>query len=202
MKVHFPKCEVIPRTDLYPRGADATVMTLPVDGFSSMCFSASPKGRTESSPSRWKTRACIGVRLTYENENLPVLVQWKSMRSGDYALGIEPANTFNGTAQREEERTLKRIKAGQSPTFRLRWSATICNIARRVWVVRRAAYFAQKAFVFCIISPLTKNKKGLHCNRQFVNMRKGCVDMQWIVPAIIGGVLIILLWGISAYNNL
>jgi len=33
-------------------------------------------------------------------------------------------------------------------------------------------------------------------------MRKGCVDMQWIVPAIIGGViLIILLWGISAYNN-
>lgn len=33
-------------------------------------------------------------------------------------------------------------------------------------------------------------------------MRKGCVGMQWIVPAIIGGVVvIILLWGVSAYNN-
>lgn len=34
----------------------------------------------------------VGVELTYPYEELPYLTQWKSMKSGEYALGIEPGN--------------------------------------------------------------------------------------------------------------
>ncbi len=36
------------------------------------------------------------LEMTFEKENLPYLVQWKSMASGDYVLGVEPATSkFN-----------------------------------------------------------------------------------------------------------
>lgn len=36
----------------------------------------------------------IGAYITFEHEYLPVLTQWKSVRSGDYILGIEPGNSL------------------------------------------------------------------------------------------------------------
>ena len=33
------------------------------------------------------------VSINYDKEKLPCLVEWKSMVSGDYALGIEPSTT-------------------------------------------------------------------------------------------------------------
>ena len=36
----------------------------------------------------------VGARLTYETRHLPYLIQWKCMRSGEYALGIEPGNNL------------------------------------------------------------------------------------------------------------
>ena len=35
----------------------------------------------------------IGVELNYSKEDFPCTLEWKSMISGDYALGIEPATT-------------------------------------------------------------------------------------------------------------
>ena len=34
----------------------------------------------------------LGVRIDFSTEALPYFFQWKSMASGDYALGLEPAN--------------------------------------------------------------------------------------------------------------
>ena len=36
----------------------------------------------------------IGAYLKYETRHLPYLIQWKCMRSGEYALGIEPGNNL------------------------------------------------------------------------------------------------------------
>ena len=36
----------------------------------------------------------IGVEMTYDVNALPVTVEWKSMASGDYALGVEPATSI------------------------------------------------------------------------------------------------------------
>jgi hypothetical protein len=38
----------------------------------------------------------MGIKATvsYDSSRLPVLSQWKCMKSGDYALGIEPGTSF------------------------------------------------------------------------------------------------------------
>ena len=35
----------------------------------------------------------IGLQLSYTNENLPYFMEWKSTASGDYVIGLEPANS-------------------------------------------------------------------------------------------------------------
>ena len=35
----------------------------------------------------------IGIKLEFNRRNLPYFMQWKSMASGDYVLGLEPANS-------------------------------------------------------------------------------------------------------------
>jgi len=56
----------------------------------------------------------IGAYIRYETEYLPYLVEWKCMRTGEYALGIEPANSLIGgmQAERKAERSRK-IAAGE-----------------------------------------------------------------------------------------
>ena len=36
----------------------------------------------------------VGVKLSYFAENLPILTVWKSLRAGEYALGVEPGNSY------------------------------------------------------------------------------------------------------------
>jgi hypothetical protein len=43
----------------------------------------------------------LGVYIAFDRNQLPVLTQWKSMASGDYALGIEPGNSKVGGREKE-----------------------------------------------------------------------------------------------------
>lgn len=56
----------------------------------------------------------IGAAITFDAEYLPYLVEWKCMRSGEYALGIEPSNNFIGgmPTERKAGRSRK-IAAGE-----------------------------------------------------------------------------------------
>lgn len=122
LSVRFPECKVTPRTEHARAGlSEATVMTPPVDGLEEQCYFREPKGENGwVSVTLENAGLGVGARLRYERENLPVLVQWKSMRSGDYALGIEPSNGYlNGRPNERTGGTLKRIGAGQSLSFRL-----------------------------------------------------------------------------------
>lgn len=59
-------------------------------------------------------RLGMQLRLTYEKNVLPRLVQWKSMVSGDYALGLEPANCLVfGRKYEEEHQTLCWLESGE-----------------------------------------------------------------------------------------
>jgi hypothetical protein len=63
----------------------------------------------------------IGLYIEYDKENLPNLTQWKSMKSGDYALGIEPCNCFvKGRKEERENGTLKTIAAFSKLEFKLK----------------------------------------------------------------------------------
>ena len=65
----------------------------------------------------------IAAEICYEQKNLPCFVQWKSMRSGDYALGLEPSNTIlRGRAAEHEAGALPTLPGFGRAEFRLKFS--------------------------------------------------------------------------------
>lgn len=55
-------------------------------------------------------RQGIGFQVTFDKRQLPYLTQWKSMRSGDYVLGLEPCNCHaKGRTWEEKNGTLEMI---------------------------------------------------------------------------------------------
>jgi len=60
----------------------------------------------------------IGIYVNYNKKNLPILVQWKSMMSGDYAFGIEPANCHvSGRLNEKQTGKLITIKPSEKLLF-------------------------------------------------------------------------------------
>ncbi len=60
----------------------------------------------------------IAAAVHYDEHDLPILCQWKCMRAGDYALGLEP--TTCGVLSRAETREkglLRTLEPGESHTF-------------------------------------------------------------------------------------
>ena len=45
----------------------------------------------------------FGAEVTWTKDTLPIMAQWKCMRSGEYVLGIEPTNSYvmGRSAERE-----------------------------------------------------------------------------------------------------
>lgn len=53
---------------------------------------------------------CLGLRLDFNTKYLPYFMEWKSCASGDYVIGLEPANScMYGRAWHEQEGKLHRI---------------------------------------------------------------------------------------------
>lgn len=57
--------------------------------------------------------------LAYSGDTLPEFVQWKSMASGDYALGLEPCTT-----KLDDGFHYSKIAPNEEISFRLRLSVT------------------------------------------------------------------------------
>ncbi len=56
----------------------------------------------------------IGLDISYYQAQLPRLTQWKSMASGDYAMGLEPCNCHvNGQEWERKNATLPVIRPGE-----------------------------------------------------------------------------------------
>lgn len=55
-------------------------------------------------------RLGLGLKIEFTRENLPYFMEWKSTASGDYVLGLEPANSsVYGRPFHEKEGTLHRL---------------------------------------------------------------------------------------------
>ena len=54
------------------------------------------------------------LSISYSNDTLPCFTLWKSMASGDYALGLEPC-----TSELDDNFNRKVVKAGESVKFEL-----------------------------------------------------------------------------------
>jgi hypothetical protein len=66
-------------------------------------------------------RLGVGLRLTYNRNELPYLFQWKMMGEGTYVLGIEPATcgTMEGRADARAQGLLPYLSPGESRSFAL-----------------------------------------------------------------------------------
>ncbi len=53
----------------------------------------------------------LGLMIEYSAQNLPYFMEWKSIASGDYVIGLEPANSsVYGRAYHEKENSLHSLK--------------------------------------------------------------------------------------------
>lgn len=94
----------------------------PVDGGEEQVFFHQACGDKDGvvTVSVYNPRLNIRANIRYNKQALPKLIQWKSMVSGDYALGIEPANCLVfGRAYEEERGTLPCLKPGEEKEIRL-----------------------------------------------------------------------------------
>ncbi len=108
-----PTDQVTPRNEDAEKGlADHTRMVAPIDNCPEQVFfhmqqgDASGRGHVRL----LNPQLAIMVEMTQSLDTLPVLVQWKCMRSGDYALGLEPANNHvKGRVEERKSGTLRKI---------------------------------------------------------------------------------------------
>ena len=65
-------------------------------------------------------RLGLGICLEFERKNLPYFMQWKSRASGDYVVGLEPANSsVYGRGFHEEQGDLHMLGPFESETMNL-----------------------------------------------------------------------------------
>lgn len=128
IKLIFPENRLVPRTPQAEAGAAEAEKIIPPedDFFEHVFFRENVKADAEG----WCTvraenaRMGIGSYISYEQKNLPLLMEWKSMLSGDYSLGIEPANMYiMGRKAERENGTLKTIPGFGRLEFNLKVGA-------------------------------------------------------------------------------
>lgn len=107
--------EVVPRTPWAAAYlAERIKMGAPVDNEEEMCYFLRLK-----TPRVTLKNAALGKRFTLEwsQETLPNFVEWKSMASGDYALGLEPCTT-----ELDDRFSFATIEKGEKRLFSLKLS--------------------------------------------------------------------------------
>jgi len=115
--------KVIPRNPHAQEGVNEhTNITAPVDDFEEQVFFHIQKG-DENGKGHVRVEnpsLCLAVEITQSLDTLPVLAQWKSMKSGDYALGIEPSNNYiMGRVEERKNGTLRTIRPYEKLKFNL-----------------------------------------------------------------------------------
>ena len=91
----LPTRRVTPRDDYSAEGlADWNVAQPPVDGHGEYVFlhelAADAQGNTFAAAIN--PSLGFGLKLSFNRKNLPFFMEWKSLASGDYVIGLEPAN--------------------------------------------------------------------------------------------------------------
>lgn len=107
--------EIIPRTPWAAEHlAERKKIGTPVDNEEEMCYFLRLK-----TPRVTLKNAALGKQFTLEwsQETLPHFVEWKSMASGDYALGLEPCTT-----ELDDRFSFATIEKGEKRLFSLKLS--------------------------------------------------------------------------------
>lgn len=111
--------EVVPRTNWAAEHIkDRCEMTAPVPNQEEMCYFLRLK-----TPKVTLCNPKLGRKFTlaWSGDTLPHFVEWKSMASGDYALGLEPCTT-----ELDDRFHYSKLPAGEKVTFSIKITASDC----------------------------------------------------------------------------
>lgn len=109
-RILIPTRKVIPRDEHAALHIDSyDRMEPPVDGEPESVFlhqlAADQEGNTFAGIIQEKLG--LGIQISFNQNQLPHFMEWKSIASGDYVVGLEPANsTVWGRAHHQEQGTL------------------------------------------------------------------------------------------------
>ena len=95
-RLYLPTRGVTPREKLSaPHAERWDVMDVPKDNEPEYVFihDPIPDGEGRMSACVVNERLELGLRIGWDTKNLPFFMEWKSTASGDYVLGLEPANS-------------------------------------------------------------------------------------------------------------
>lgn len=117
----LPPHETIPRDDYAIEVEKAQCVQHPEDGFHERVYYHRLKAADGRATVALINEARgIGLAIEYDAEALPHFVQWKSMASGDYVMGLEPSNCHVGGAAKEQEAgMLRTLKPQEKQTIRI-----------------------------------------------------------------------------------
>lgn len=120
-RVVVPPHKITPRTEIAEKNiSDFKKITSPVQGFDEHVFyiESQTDAKNDTYAALINDRLGLGVYIKYNVEQLPILVEWKSMAAGDYALGLEPGNHhLEGRASEREKGTLKTLEPFEKINF-------------------------------------------------------------------------------------
>lgn len=114
---------VRPRTEEAAKGlGKEREFTGPVDGAAEQVFFHTIDPREGTGWIRLENPAIgVGAQVEWSLDTLPVLAQWKCMRSGEYVLGIEPTNSYiMGRSAERENGTIGRLAAFETRRMQVR----------------------------------------------------------------------------------
>ena len=118
-KAYFSTAEVRPRTDFAAEGMhNYDVMEAPGVGRDEQCYYHTGHAEGEAFAMLHNEKLGIAAAVRYDKAVFPLLCEWKCMRAGEYALGLEP--TTSGVVNRAEAREngmLTHLEPGEQRTF-------------------------------------------------------------------------------------
>ncbi len=113
VKLYIPTAKITPRnSDAKGHEEKYDVMEAPKDNEPEYVFlhdvMADSNGNTETIAVNPKLK--LGLRIAWNTKYLPHFMEWKSIASGDYVVGLEPANSLvHGRAWYEDNGNLHKI---------------------------------------------------------------------------------------------
>ena len=112
LQLDIPAIESEPLTEIAKkRQGEMLRITAPVDGGDEDVYYHTLK---EGKVGLFNPDLHIGVQMEYDIADFPVTLQWKSMISGDYALGIEPS------LSRFDRFQMQPLRVGEQKTYKIK----------------------------------------------------------------------------------
>lgn len=122
-RLYFSADQMEPRDETAQKGIEAyNRIEAPVAGYGEQCFFHTASAPQENAFAMLHNEEeCLAAVVYYNTEECPLLCEWKCMRAGDYALGLEPTNSgVLGLVQAEKDGMVQYIGGGETFAYHLR----------------------------------------------------------------------------------